>query len=53
MIQKDNVVVSIVQEFYASLRHYKSRNTEGHMWDIVPERGKEVRVTPQIIYDFL
>ncbi|MBA0670514.1 hypothetical protein Goklo_025194 [Gossypium klotzschianum] len=28
------------------------RNTEGHMWDIVPVRGKEVQVTPQIICDF-
>ncbi|MFQ6624184.1 hypothetical protein Gotur_003343, partial [Gossypium turneri] len=52
MILKDNVVVSIVQEFYASLWDQESRNIECHMWDIVPVRGKEVGVTPQIICDF-
>ncbi|MBA0643940.1 hypothetical protein Goklo_028182 [Gossypium klotzschianum] len=45
-------MVSIVQEFYASLWDKESRNIECHMWDIVPVRGKEVRVTPRIIYDF-
>ncbi|MBA0761458.1 hypothetical protein Gotri_024106 [Gossypium trilobum] len=52
MILKDNVVVSIVQEFYASLWDQESRNIECHMWDIVLVRWKEVRVTPRIIYDF-
>ncbi|MBA0697825.1 hypothetical protein Goari_021349, partial [Gossypium aridum] len=42
----------IVQEFYASLRDRESRNTKGCMWDMVLVRGKEVRVTPRIIYDF-
>ncbi|MBA0823355.1 hypothetical protein Goarm_020092 [Gossypium armourianum] len=42
-IPQDKDVVPFVQEFYASLRDLKSRNTEGHMGDIVPVRGKEVR----------
>ncbi|MBA0568688.1 hypothetical protein Golob_006161, partial [Gossypium lobatum] len=41
-IPKDNVGVSFVQEFYASLRDQESRNTVGHMWDIVLVRRKEV-----------
>ncbi|MBA0562660.1 hypothetical protein Golob_007687, partial [Gossypium lobatum] len=40
-IPKDNVVVFIVQEFYASLWDHESRNTVGHIWDIVLVRGKE------------
>ncbi|MBA0881812.1 hypothetical protein Goshw_028509 [Gossypium schwendimanii] len=42
-IPKDNVVVPIVQEFYASLQDLESRNTNGHMEDIVPLRGKKVK----------
>ncbi|MBA0826302.1 hypothetical protein Goarm_011167, partial [Gossypium armourianum] len=34
-ISKDNVVVSVVQEFYASLWDQESKNTKGHMSDIV------------------
>ncbi|MBA0759778.1 hypothetical protein Gotri_022612 [Gossypium trilobum] len=30
----------------------ESRSTEGHIWDIVLVRGKEVRITPQIVCDF-
>ncbi|MBA0781709.1 hypothetical protein Gotri_002602 [Gossypium trilobum] len=30
-----NVVVPVVQEFYASLWDQLFRNTEDHMWDIV------------------
>ncbi|KAG8473207.1 hypothetical protein CXB51_035129 [Gossypium anomalum] len=51
-ILKDNVVVPVVQEFYASLRDQESRNIEGHIWDTVPVRGKEVQVSPRIICDF-
>ncbi|MBA0759660.1 hypothetical protein Gotri_022512 [Gossypium trilobum] len=51
-IPKDKDVFPFVQEFYASLRDLESRNTEGHMGDIVPVRGKEVRVTPRIIGDY-
>ncbi|MFQ6640956.1 hypothetical protein Gotur_014547, partial [Gossypium turneri] len=51
-ILKDSDVVSIVQEFYASLRDNESRNIEGHMWEMVPVQGKEVRVTPRIICYF-
>ncbi|KAH1056920.1 hypothetical protein J1N35_034985 [Gossypium stocksii] len=28
------------------------KNTDSHMWDIVPVRGKEVQVTPRMICDF-
>ncbi|MBA0766830.1 hypothetical protein Gotri_015833 [Gossypium trilobum] len=42
MIPKDNVVVPVVQEFYASLRDQEFGNTEGHMWELVPVRGMEV-----------
>ncbi|MBA0699214.1 hypothetical protein Goari_000869, partial [Gossypium aridum] len=52
MIPKENVMVPIVQEFYASLRDHESRNTEGCMWDMVLVQGKEMRVTPRIIWDF-
>ncbi|MBA0730914.1 hypothetical protein Golax_025984, partial [Gossypium laxum] len=31
---------------------HESRNTDGHIWDIVSERGIEVKVIPQIICDF-
>ncbi|MBA0766831.1 hypothetical protein Gotri_015833 [Gossypium trilobum] len=34
MIPKDNVVVPVVQEFYASLRDQEFGNTEGHMWEL-------------------
>ncbi|KAK5771871.1 hypothetical protein PVK06_048125 [Gossypium arboreum] len=43
MFPKKNVVVPIVQDFYASLRDHKSRNTEGCMWDMVLVRGKKVQ----------
>ncbi|MBA0860762.1 hypothetical protein Goshw_020986, partial [Gossypium schwendimanii] len=49
MILKENAVVPIIQEFYASLWDQEFRNTEGHMWDMVLVRGKEVRVSLQII----
>ncbi|MBA0788745.1 hypothetical protein Gotri_027985 [Gossypium trilobum] len=52
MIPKENVVVPIVQKFYASLQDQESRNIEGLMWDMVLVRGKEVRVTPRIICNF-
>ncbi|MBA0789647.1 hypothetical protein Gotri_028142 [Gossypium trilobum] len=51
-VPKDIVVVLVIQEFYASLLDQESRNTEGHMWEIVLVCGKEVQVTPQIICDF-
>ncbi|KAH1121907.1 hypothetical protein J1N35_005067 [Gossypium stocksii] len=44
MIPKENDVVPIVQEFYASLQDHDSRNTEGRIWDMVLVRGKEVQV---------
>ncbi|KAH1113990.1 hypothetical protein J1N35_007368, partial [Gossypium stocksii] len=47
-----SVVVLVVHEFYATLRDQESGNTEGHIWDIVPVQGKEVHLTPRIIYDF-
>ncbi|MBA0553934.1 hypothetical protein Golob_013073, partial [Gossypium lobatum] len=34
MIPKNNVVVPIIQEFYASLHDQESRNIEGRMWDM-------------------
>ncbi|MBA0761181.1 hypothetical protein Gotri_023862 [Gossypium trilobum] len=46
MIPKDSVVVPVVHEFYATLRDQESRNTEGHIWDIVLVRRKNVHVTP-------
>ncbi|MBA0662357.1 hypothetical protein Goklo_006490, partial [Gossypium klotzschianum] len=51
-IPNDNVVVPAVQEFYASLWDQFFSNTEGHIWDIVRVRGKEMRVTSRIISDF-
>ncbi|MBA0880967.1 hypothetical protein Goshw_011411, partial [Gossypium schwendimanii] len=51
-IPKDNVVVPIIKEFYASLQDQESRNIERHMWDMVLVWGKEVRVTPRIICYF-
>ncbi|MBA0763468.1 hypothetical protein Gotri_012903 [Gossypium trilobum] len=36
-------MVPIVQEFYASLQDYKSRNIDSHIWDIVFVRGIEVK----------
>ncbi|MBA0686983.1 hypothetical protein Goari_014546, partial [Gossypium aridum] len=50
MILKENAVAPIIQEFYASLWDQEFRNTEGHMWDMVLVRGKEVRLSLQIIY---
>ncbi|MBA0761311.1 hypothetical protein Gotri_023981 [Gossypium trilobum] len=52
MIPKDIFVVLVVQEFYASLRDQESRNNEGHMWETVLVRGKEVRITSQFFCDF-
>ncbi|MBA0727533.1 hypothetical protein Golax_000512 [Gossypium laxum] len=52
MIPKDRVVVPIVKEFYASLWDHETRNIECHIWELVLVRGKEVRVTPQIICSF-
>ncbi|KAH1129586.1 hypothetical protein J1N35_000964, partial [Gossypium stocksii] len=40
------------EEFYVSLWDQESKNAKGHIWDIVPVRGKEVRVTPRIICEF-
>ncbi|KAK5842570.1 hypothetical protein PVK06_004943 [Gossypium arboreum] len=42
-ISKDNVVVPIIQKFYASLRDQKSRNTKGRIWDMVLVWEKEVQ----------
>ncbi|MBA0803424.1 hypothetical protein Gohar_013634, partial [Gossypium harknessii] len=39
----DNAVILIVQEFYVSLQDHESRITEGHIWDTVLVRGKEVQ----------
>ncbi|MBA0730646.1 hypothetical protein Golax_026020 [Gossypium laxum] len=51
-IHKDITRVLVVQEFYASLQDHETRNTEGHLWESILVRGKEVRVTPRIICDF-
>ncbi|MBA0786484.1 hypothetical protein Gotri_025459 [Gossypium trilobum] len=42
-IPKDNSLFLIVQEFYASPRYHESRNIEGHIWDTILVRRKEVQ----------
>ncbi|MBA0755156.1 hypothetical protein Gogos_020471 [Gossypium gossypioides] len=49
---KDSVVVSVVQEFYASFRDEESRRPKGAKWERIPVRGKEVLVTLRAICEF-
>ncbi|MBA0853634.1 hypothetical protein Goshw_020118 [Gossypium schwendimanii] len=53
MIPKDNVVVPIIQEFYASLRDQESRNIEGRTWDMVLVWGKKVRLPLKLFVTFI
>ncbi|MBA0850134.1 hypothetical protein Goshw_025732, partial [Gossypium schwendimanii] len=46
-IPMDNALFLVVQEFYASPRYHEPRNTEGHIWDTILVRKKELQVTPR------
>ncbi|MBA0586008.1 hypothetical protein Gorai_016763 [Gossypium raimondii] len=49
---KEPIVVSIVQEFYASFREKGSKRPYGYIWEDIIVRGEEVHVTLREICEF-
>lgn len=50
MTPKENIVIPVVQEFYASFKDQEMRNAA--IWETITVQGKQVHVTPKGICEF-
>ncbi|MBA0810985.1 hypothetical protein Gohar_002925 [Gossypium harknessii] len=52
MTLKENVVIPLVHELYATLRDKETRRPHGVQWKLLMVRGKDVPFTPKTICEF-